>query len=362
MASFKMSAIESTYRRLRAIAARQLQALRYNAAIRGHMANTGSIVNRLRHSYEPVACPLILVSQAERSGGSMLAQLFDSHSELLAHPHELKIGYPEKGNWPPIDANQSVDENFRILFEHDTIRMCEEGYLKGRHSVQRKNFFFVPQAQKEIFQAMLADVAKPTQRDMLNAYFTSYFNAWINMRSDIESAKFVTGFTPKLALDVDNFDRFWEAYPDGYLISIVRSPLSWFPSVVRQKAGNPLFDASEKVTTYWNRSVEGTMREKERKPERVIVIAFDDLVTSTEATMRLIARRVGIRYEDSLISPTFNGKPIEANTSFGPMEPGSVSSAPAQREAFLSPEDRGRIEKTCMPLYERVMRDAVERV
>jgi hypothetical protein len=358
----RMSPIESAYRRLRAIAAHQLRVLKYQAAIRGHAANTRSIVDRLRQAHQPLTRPLILISQAERSGGSMMAQLFDSHSELMAHPHELKIGYPDKGTWPRIDVNKPVDETFRILFEYDTIRMCEEGYVKGKHSVDRKNFLFVPQAQREIFRATLRSIGKPTPRDVLDAYFTSYFNAWVNMRGDIEAAKFVTGFTPRLTLNAENFDRFWSDYPDGYLISIVRSPLSWFPSVVRQKAGNSLFDTSEKVTSYWNRSVEGTMREKARKSERVIVISFDDLVTNTEATMRLIAQRIGIRYEDTLTSPTFNGKPIEANTSFGPMEPGSVSSAPVQREAFLSPEDRGQIEKTCMPLYERIMRDAVERI
>jgi len=352
----------SIYRRLRAIVAHQLRVLKYNAAIRGRAANSSSIVKRLQQTYQPVTQPLVLVSQAERSGGSMLAQLFDSHTELLAHPHELKIGYPDKGIWPPIDVNGAVEENFRILFEYDTIRMCEEGYVKGRYSVDRKNFFFLPQAQKEIFRAMLGDASDLTPRNVLDAYFTSYFNAWINRQGDIEVAKFITGFTPRLTPRSENFDRFWEAYPDGYLISVVRSPLSWFPSFVRQKVGNPLFDNKAKIAAYWNKSVEGTLREKERKPERVVVISFNDLITNTEATMRLISRRIGISYEDTLTTPTFNGKPIEANTSFDPMTPGTVSSAPAERETFLAAEDRDLINDTCMPLYERVMRDVVEKV
>jgi hypothetical protein len=357
-----MTRMASIYRRLRALAAHQSRLLKYNAAIRGRAANTSSIVKRLRRTYQPVTQPLVLVSQAERSGGSMLAQLFDSHTELLAHPQELKIGYPDKGTWPPIKSNGTVDETFRMLFEYDTIRMCEEGYVKGKYSVNRKNFFFLPQAQKEIFRAMLSEKSGPTQRDILNAYFSSYFNAWINMQGDIEAAKFVTGFTPRLTLHAENFDRFWNAYPDGYLVSVMRSPLSWFASFERQKAGNPLFDTADKIADYWNRSAEGTLREKQRNPERVIVISFDDLVTRTEATMRLIARRIGIVYEDTLVVPTFNGKPIEANTSFAPMTPGSVSSAPAEREAFLSAEDRNYINNTCMPLYDRTMRELIEAV
>jgi hypothetical protein len=37
--------------------------------------------------------PLVLISQAQRSGGTLLSQLFDSHPAIAAHPHELSIGH-----------------------------------------------------------------------------------------------------------------------------------------------------------------------------------------------------------------------------------------------------------------------------
>ena len=357
-----MLSIKAAYRRIGKLAAHQLQRLKYHAAIRGHAANARSIANRLKVTYQPVTCPVVLISQAERSGGSMLAQLFDSHSKLLAHPHELKIGYPNKIHWPQINLNGSVDENFRVLFEHDAITMCERGYAKGKYSVSRKNFFFLPRGQREVFRAMSNDKKNSTSRDVLNAYFTSYFNAWINMQGDIETAKFVTGFTPRLADSSENMDQFWYTYPDGYLISIVRSPLSWYPSIARQKAGKRAFSTKELTADHWNNAVNAMFHEKQRKPEQVIVISFDDLVTKTESTMRLICRRIGIDYEGTLVVPTFNGKPIEANTSFDPMTPGSVSSAPTKRESFLASEERAYITKACMPLHERAMRELIEKV
>ena len=336
--------------------------MKYNAAIRGYAANTRSIVARLAQTYQPVTCPLVLVSQAERSGGSMLAQLFDSHSQLLAHPHELKIGHPNKIDWPQINPDGSIDENFHILFEYDAITMCENGYAKGKHSVNRQNFFFLPQGQREIFRALLSEKKNPTSRDVLNAYFTSYFNAWINRQGDIETSKFVTGFTPGLAASSENMDQFWSTYPDGYLISIVRSPLSWYPSIARLKGGKRGFSTKELIAAHWNNAVKAMFHEKQRKFDQVIVISFDDLVTKTELSMRLICGRIGIDYEDTLAVPTFNGKPIEANTSFEPITPGSVSSAPTGRESFLSPEERAYVTQTCMPLYERAMHELIEKV
>ena len=50
----------------------------------------------LKHLYRlclehisPVNSPLALISQIQRSGGSLLSQLFDGHPEIHAHPHEL---------------------------------------------------------------------------------------------------------------------------------------------------------------------------------------------------------------------------------------------------------------------------------
>ena len=127
-----------------------------------------------------------------------MAQLFDGHPELLAHPQELKFGYPDKEIWPRTDLS-NLDEQFRVLFELRMVEFCENGYTKGRHNEERKNFFFVPYIQREVFQEALKAIAEPTSREVLDAYFTSYFNAWLNMRNRIDQAKFVTGFVPMMA-------------------------------------------------------------------------------------------------------------------------------------------------------------------
>ena len=67
-----------------------------------HLENLhGSCINHLR----PVTEPLALISQIQRSGGSLLSQLLDGHPELDANPHEWKIGYPNKYRWPKLNLN-----------------------------------------------------------------------------------------------------------------------------------------------------------------------------------------------------------------------------------------------------------------
>jgi hypothetical protein len=331
----------------------------YFAAIEGRTANSASMLKRLKTSYRPVDRPLVMISQVERSGGSMMAQLFDGHPEVLAHPHELKIGYPNKRIWPPMDI-ADIDEQFRVLFELNNIDFFERGYTKGQHNAYRMNFFLMPELQRDLFREALKKCDRRTPRDLLNAYFTSYFNAWLNMRTQIDGTKFITGFVPMMAAQSENMDQFWQAYPDGYLISIVRSPLSWHPSYFKLKndASAPL--DVKTTAARWNSSTEAMFRERARNKDRVIVLRFDDVVKNTEATMRLICRRIGLNFHPSLITPTFNWEPIASNSAFAATEPGVVNPVPAQRESLLSDAERDYLNAQCMPLYEQVLREVVE--
>lgn len=334
----------------------------YRAAVRGKIANADSIASRLSETYQPVKCPLILISQVQRSGGSLLSQLFDGHRQLLAHPQELKIGSPFKYMWPPIDGALSTDKQFKILFEPTVLDMCQNGYAKGKKDLERKNFFFLPNVQRAIYRAAIAKLTgTPSQRDVLDAYFTSYFNAWLNLRSELKDAKYVTGFTPMLASRKENMKQFWDAYPDGYLISVLRSPFSWYPSAMRLGGGEKLGDL-KKAVNWWNESTQAMIREKNDRPDRVIVLNFEDLLERTEKTMHHICVRTGLNFDPALLTPSFNGEPTGANTSFESLERGRVSSAPLKREKHLTAEHRRFLERHCQKLYEQAMAKAVEKV
>ena len=51
--------------------------------------------------------PLVLISQVQRSGGTLLSQSLDDHPECFAHPNELTWGRPTKYRWPDVDLGPS---------------------------------------------------------------------------------------------------------------------------------------------------------------------------------------------------------------------------------------------------------------
>jgi hypothetical protein len=314
---------------------------------------------RLEHVV-PVREPLVLVSQIQRSGGTLLSQLFDGHPECHAHPHELKIGYPRKSNWPPLDLARP-ESWFELLFEKRSLVHFLKGYRKRPKQLTEYDvfpFLFLPRLQKAIFDACVAEWRPVGERGVLDCYFTSYFNAWLDNQNLYSGVKrVVTGFVPRLAMEPGNVERFFAAYPEGLLVSIVRDPRAWYLSASRHFPRH--YADVEVALGLWRRSTEAAMEARGRFGERVVLLTYERLVLETEAAMREVAERVGISMLPVLLEPTFNGRPIRANSSevvgrFGVL-PDRVG---AYRDS-LAAETVERIEELAGDLYDRAAAAAV---
>ena len=302
---------------------------------------------------QPVSAPLALISQIQRSGGSMLSQLFDGHPQVHAHPHELKFGYPKKYIWPPIDLDDRPYRWFEILFEDIVVRHFRHGYKKMEKYKDTFLFIFLPSLQKEIFLKYLKPIEKINQRDVFNAYMTSYFGAWINNQNRLGDKKCVTAFTPRLAIMESNMASFFKIYPDGRLISVVRDPKNWFPSAKRHQLDK--YGDITKALDQWNESTRSMVRNKKTYGDRVCIITFDDLVQRTESVMRYLSDFLNIRFDDILLTPTFSKMPIKPNTSFKLENPGILISA-LERYKTLSREELDIIEAMTGDVYSLVLR------
>ena len=300
----------------------------------------------------PVTAPLALISQVQRSGGSLLSQLFDGHPELHAHPHELKIGYPKKHVWPKIDLNDRPQRWLEVLFEDKVISHFRDGYKKERKQDEAFPFIFMPFVQSRVFLNYLNSVESKTLRDVFDAYMTSYFGAWRNNQNTSGNKKFITAFTARLAMNMDNMESFFQIYPDGRLISIVRDPKNWFPSAVRH---DPVKYGDIKSTLgLWNESTQAMIRNKEKFGERVCVVKFEDLVSRTELVMRHLAHFLDIQFDEILLTPTFNKSSIRANTSFE-MEQTGILNSTLMRYKTLRDEELEIINEMTKGEYRKVL-------
>ncbi|MGE5272763.1 MAG: sulfotransferase [Verrucomicrobiota bacterium] len=295
--------------------------------------------------------PLVLVSQVQRSGGTLLSQLFDGHPECHAHPSEIYIGHPRKWEWPPLDLS-APETWFDVLYESPVELHLREGYVKHKEARLEPGhdvfpFVFLPHLQRAIFEQAAAGAS--TERDVLDAYFTSYFNAWLdNQNLYAAPKKVVTGFTPQLGVEPGNAERLFAAYPDGTLISIVRDPAAWYESASKYRERWVDLDGA---IAEWTRSTQAALDAAGRFGDRVLVLTYEQLVLDTEGTMWRVADRIGIERSPALLEPTFNGRPVRANSSGPVSEYGILKERTTAYRRSLDAEAIARIDELARSLY-----------
>lgn len=320
---------------------------------------------RLSH-LTPIDQPLVLISQIPRSGGTLLSQLFDGHPQCHTHPLELKIGYPQRGRWPDLDLNASAEVWFKQLFEPSSLRLFRKGYQKYPKKLYNRSdnfpFIFLPNLQRAIFLNQVTKTEITSQREVLNCYMTSYFNAWIDYQELYRfHKKYLVAFTPRfVGCKFNDFpsiceadtNRFFKDYPDGKLLSIVRDPKTWFVSAHRY-GFNSVSDL-QKGMALWKASAKIMLTNKKQYGDQVYLLRFENLLQETEKTMRGLAEYLGLTFNESLVKPTFQGMDIRAN-SVDAVQKFGILPSPLERDNTLTQDEIAYIRAETQELYETVL-------
>jgi hypothetical protein len=304
------------------------------------------------------ALPLVLVAQVQRSGGTLLSQLFDSHPDVWAFPQELKWGGRIKYRWPDIDpekegplpiARRLVASNLKGSKRYNLFGYQKE--LTAGHD-QRLPYRWSRWAYLKAFRAAWEEKPPQNRRQCLDIFMSAYFSAFLDWRDSDEPKKIVTAFTPRVNF-IESFPEnraFFEDYPDGVMISICRHPSDWYASALphARKYSDP-----EQGLAQWRESVESSLRLKECYPDQVILLSFAALVSDPHAAMKRISERLGLIWHPTLTVPTFNGMPVASNSSFDSVV--GIDSAVVNRRDRIPMDLRERIEANHLAMYENFL-------
>jgi hypothetical protein len=308
----------------------------------------------------PVTQPMMLCSQVQRSGGTLLTRLFDGHPACFGHPFELQWGRPRKFHWPKLDLSSAVtpDDLFARLNERWPKKCAKRGYEKYSKWTHRNHpgeiqaypFIFDPCSQREIFAAAVSAQTVRSQRAVLNAYLTSLFNAWLDYQNLYRVPKqWVTAFRARLIMEPDAADRFFADYPDGLLVTLVRDPGGWLSSFSRHMG----LEDADTVLNSWIASADASLRAHAARPDRVVVLLFEDLVHRTGAVMRRLCERMNLSFSDVLLEPTYNSMPVLSGST-QVLATGIDRNVTERYRQTLTPEQLEIVTSKAMPRFREI--------
>jgi len=221
--------------------------------------------------------------------------------------------------------------------------------------VDRYRFLLLPSLQREIFLSQLAARKEVSERDILDAYMTAYFNAWVDNHNLYGQKKYITAFIPNFITNAVSVNRFFEVYPQGRMMSIVRDPRDWYVSE-RNRVPDKFQDGDTMQETLpWQRGAQAILETKRLYGARVCVIRFKDLVERTEYVMRGLCDYLQINFCTTLLEPTFNYLPIKANSSFEASQFGILKSPVGRYKTVLTRKEIDAIDAVTCSLHESTL-------
>jgi hypothetical protein len=309
----------------------------------------------------------IFIGGVRRSGTTLLHRMLDGHPRLLVYPledcivrdsffenrvfqlHELH-GLLESGNAKAVLAYMTSNPKLALALESriDT----SDAALSRRHLHLGRSEVLDNQVDSDLFEHSFIETFRAldsrewTVAEVLRMWMFSFFYA-CNVRGMSTYVAWVT----KCPDEGRCFPLYTRLFPDCRVIHLIRDPRGFYASESRKadsvKPGPPdrrIRQAAE----LWAAGLVN-LREADRVAHgRSLSIRYEDLLKNPENTMRTVADFVQVDYCDSLLQPTFRGRPWGANTSFqtqSPMDGRLLADRASHWKRTLTEEERYLLEE-----------------
>jgi hypothetical protein len=235
----------------------------------------------------------IFIGGYPRSGTTLLTALLDSHPDLLVYPRETQFF---KQVMPLFKRDPALALDFLIWETSQSAWYATHLYGEGKDLGQfqaglRELFQKQGGTPKALLQAIMLAHAQVTGQ--------GYKRAWVEK-------------TPHNELFATTL---FSWFPGAKLIYIVRDPRATFASVrgfykiMRVKQMGVL-----RFCVEWRSSLQANRRNAARFP--TLTIRYEDLVEDPRPTIERICDFLGIRFEESLLQPTFDGADFTGFSSY----------------------------------------------
>ena len=295
---------------------------------------------------------LVMISAMYENGGNAMHRLFDGHPSLHVYPFESQLGnarcsdflsslFPFKYRYPDFPATSDPAEDYELFFDEElktflrnrNVSKFRGADLKMDESVRKGRF------------CELA-VSKPRARcHIVAAFFDATFDAWENENSS-GSETGTVGYSPIIGFDGE---QILSDFPNGQIIHVIRNPWSAYADTIKR----PFPLSISRYAATWSFMQHYALMLAGRYPDRFHIVRFEDLVADRGQTMGKLADALGIAFCDTLLQPTWNGRPMAEIYPWGTIRTLTTEANIAAMNE-LSSEQRAEIKSLSAPMLRLV--------
>ena len=314
------------------------------------------ISNLSMHSFKT-----IYIAGINRSGGSLLARLFDNHTKILSYPIEL--GFPRNHEFFNIIENYTGIPQSIPTFDHnkkkDIFELLELPKVEPQYSTKwgeehsdplgvRKNYLekvFYGNIKTDfdynLFKNEFVKLSSKANniKELYDARHTAYFKAWDNNKYLKDQSHIVMHDSGGIYLT--NINTYFESFDDSRIVFPLRDIVGYVAAektrLARRYFGSRRFSwptcPNMFVKMYDNYDINAQImswmtaitrvrliQEKYGIDDKFIIYSNTRLIEEPKETMSTMSDLLGLEYEDTLINPTISGKPWLGNSHYGPVK------------------------------------------
>ncbi|MCC8964792.1 sulfotransferase [Bradyrhizobium sp. Pear76] len=252
----------------------------------------------------------VMVSAGFEHGGNVIHRHLDGHSQLLVYPFESQLGNRNFSDflasvervqyrYPEFPEGLTAIELYEQMIDEEL-----KTFLRKRNGSKFRDVDLKLNESNRIaaFEQILGP--RPYSRSqVIEAFFRATFMAWENYYAEITDDKIYVGYSPAIGIDADRIVR---DFPNVRIMHIVRNPFSAYRDTKRRPFPQPL----SKYLITWN--VYHCIVEMYARmyPGNVRIFRYEDLVSDKRTFMEDVARFIGVKFEPSMLYPSWNGRDI----------------------------------------------------
>ena len=255
----------------------------------------------------------VMISAGFEHGGNVTHRHLDGHSELFVYPFESQLGNKYfcdflssvervQYRYPEFPEGLKAEEYYELIIDEEL-----KTFLRKRNGSKFKdvNLIMSENDRKKYFSEILNE-KNLCRRNVIEAFFKATFMAWKNYYMPYDENKCFVGYSPAIGIDAERIIR---DFQDVKIIHIIRNPFSAYRDTKRR----PFPQNINQYMITWNLYHSTVAMYEKLYPKNVKIFRYEDLVNDKEMFMTDLSSFLNIKFEKTMLYPSWNGQQIEHN-------------------------------------------------